>query len=335
MSSQFLALSLEDRSDILLAHAANSGRSAQILEKDVWVCWVLDALFTMPGALSMAFKGGTSLSKVYNAIDRFSEDVDITLDYRQLDDSVDPFAESTSRKQQDHLSKHLRELVAVHITEKIAPYFIARLASEFGFESEAVRADDENVWINYPSALRDNDEYVKEVVKLEFGGRNSIEPSDRHTIAPYLAELPTIVVPSATVTVLAAERTFWEKATLIHTELKRGEFRSGAERLSRHWYDLDRLARTDIGQRALADYPLLRDVVKVKKVFYRSGHANYDHCVSGKLRLVPTDEAVVKHLQDDYAEMVSAKMFYEDPPPFSEILEHLEILADHINTTIV
>ncbi len=101
MPDPFLVLGTSDRADVLLTHSARIGRSAQILEKDVWVCWVLDALFTMPGALPMAFKGGTSLSKVYDAIDRFSEDVDITIDYRHLDNSVDLFDASMSRNRQD------------------------------------------------------------------------------------------------------------------------------------------------------------------------------------------------------------------------------------------
>lgn len=331
MPDPFLALSSEQRADVLVTHAATTGRSAQILEKDVWVCWALDALFTMPDAFPMAFKGGTSLSKVYNAIDRFSEDVDVTIDYRHLDDSADPFAGSTSRKQQDSLSDRLRQRVAEHIAEVVTPHLRARLAAEFGLGPESTSHDHESVWVYYPSALQERDEYVRDAVKFEFGGRNSVEPSEQHTVAPYLAELPSMVFPSATVTVLAPERTFWEKATLIHAELSRSEFRFGAQRLSRHWYDLDQLARGNIGQRALDDHSLLRDVVKFKKVFYRSGQANYDLCATGGLRLVPTDTAVKNSLHDDYEQMISASMFYGVPPAFSEILEHLEDLANRVN----
>ena len=332
LPDQFLALSREQRADVLGAHAANTGRSAQVLEKDVWVCWALDALFTMPDAFPMAFKGGTSLSKVYNAIDRFSEDVDVTLDYRQLDDSVDPFAESTSRHQQDALTDRLRQRVAVRVAEVITPHLRARLANELGLGPDAVSFDHENIWVHYPSALEGRDEYVRDAVKLEFGGRNCIDPNERHTVTPYLAVLPTMVFPSATVTVLAPERTFWEKATLIHAELSRDEFRSGVQRLSRHWYDLDRMAQGEIGQRAGNDRSLLRDVVKVKKVFYRSRQANYDLCASGGLRLVPTTTAIAKSLQDDYEQMVGAGMFYGDSPVFSVILERLEDLAKRINS---
>ena len=99
MAEPFLSLKRHERGDILRTVAANSGRSAVILEKDIWVCWVLQALFSMSDLHPMAFKGGTSLSKVYGIIDRFSEDVDITLDYRAFNDGFDPFADSASRNQ--------------------------------------------------------------------------------------------------------------------------------------------------------------------------------------------------------------------------------------------
>ena len=99
MAEPFLSLDARERADILRTLAANSGRSAVILEKDIWVCWVLQALFSMPDPHPMAFKGGTSLSKVYGIIDRFSEDVDVTLDYRAFNDRFDPFADDASRNQ--------------------------------------------------------------------------------------------------------------------------------------------------------------------------------------------------------------------------------------------
>ncbi len=331
MPDPFLVLGTSDRADVLLTHSARIGRSAQILEKDVWVCWVLDALFTMPGALPMAFKGGTSLSKVYDAIDRFSEDVDITIDYRHLDNSVDLFDASMSRNRQDATSRRLRDLVKVHIEEVVVPHLQTRLSEEFGLEPKTVRYDDENVWVDYPNALQDRGEYVNDSVKLEFGGRNSIDPNERHHVAPYLSVLETMTFPRPMVTVLAAERTFWEKATLIHSELNRAEFRSRVDRLSRHWYDLDQLALRDIGKKALGDRALLEDVVRVKKAFYRSSTAKYDLCIAGELRLIPADDAVTQSLAQDYDEMIKARMFYDEPPNFDEILQRLEAIERSVN----
>ena len=111
MSEPFLKLPPDVRRDILKNAAAKLEPEAIILEKDVWLCWTLQTLFSMPNAHPMAFKGGTSLSKVYGAINRFSEDVDITLDYRAFDDDFDPFTEGASRTATKKFSERLRDYV--------------------------------------------------------------------------------------------------------------------------------------------------------------------------------------------------------------------------------
>jgi predicted nucleotidyltransferase component of viral defense system len=108
VAEAFLQLSAEEQADILQTHAGKLGRRAEHLEKDVWICWVLQGLFGMPSRLPMAFKGGTSLSKVYGAIRRFSEDVDVTVEYKSLDESIDPFDTKTSRTACDKYTEILR-----------------------------------------------------------------------------------------------------------------------------------------------------------------------------------------------------------------------------------
>jgi len=331
----FLNLSQEDRREILTKYASQSGKTARVLEKDVWVCWVLGALFTMPDRHPMAFKGGTSLSKVFDAINRFSEDVDVTIDYASLDSSIDPFDPTTTNNQRQRLTENLRGLVKDHVANSVADGLRDRLTSEFGMGSDAVALDSgepESVWVKYSSALDDSDEYLRDSVKLEFGGRNVITPSQPHTITPYLVEAQAdITFPSATVTVLAPERTFWEKATLIHAELGREDFRTSSDRLSRHWYDLDQLTLGPIGTAALASSELLEEVVKIKRVFFRSGFAEYDLCTTGRLRLVPTEESVASHLGADYTEMIRAGYFDGTQPQFEEILARLSDLEGQIN----
>ena len=121
MAEAFLSLDARERADILQTVAARSGRAAIILEKDIWVCWVLQALFSMPDPHPMAFKGGTSLSKVYRIIDRFSEDVDVTLDYRAFNDGFDPFADGASRNRIRLFSERLKDRVAKYIRDVVAP----------------------------------------------------------------------------------------------------------------------------------------------------------------------------------------------------------------------
>ena len=201
----------------------------------------------------MAFKGGTSLSKVYNAIFRFSEGVDITIAHNALDDSIDPFNQSSSRNARSRYSDTLKGKVATHVTDVVAPYTRGALDAELGLAPDAVELDPgnpENVFIHYPSAFDAAGDYLVHRVKVEFGGRNTIIPNEAHTIRPYVAEhAQGLAFPQAQVHVLAAERTFWEKATLIHAACGR-PLRQDSSRQSRHWYDLDRLAQSDIGARS-------------------------------------------------------------------------------------
>ena len=185
----FLSLAARDRKDTLETAAARLGRPAFILEKDVWLCWVLQALFAMPAHHPMAFKGGTSLSKVYGVIDRFSEDVDITLDYRAFDGAFDPFAPDVSRSRIERLSRHLSSSVAAYLRDIVGPALAAAAAGITTSGQHTVRVDDdgERVWFAYPSAVENPVGYLKSEVLLEFGGRNTIDPNERHEIVPDVA----------------------------------------------------------------------------------------------------------------------------------------------------
>ncbi len=332
----FLGLDRQTQQEIYLSVSEKTGLTGPILEKDVWMCWTLNVLFRMPGALPMAFKGGTSLSKVFNAISRFSEDIDVTIAYEALDDSIDPFDTSMSRNARDRYSAKLTSEVARHVGDVVAPHFRSTLAEEFAFDFERIERDDanpENLFIHYPSAFDEAGDYLASRVKVEFGGRNAIVPNETHVVAAYAAEhTQGLIFPRAKVQVLAAERTFWEKATLIHVACGR-PLREDSSRQSRHWYDLDRLAQSDIGKRALANRDLLVDVVKVKKVFFNSSTANYDACLAGGLALIPTGDSLTE-LKRDYFEMRAANMILGEAPDFDDIIDRLGRLANSINTPI-
>ena len=333
MAEPFLSLDARERADILRTVAANIGRSAVILEKDIWVCWVLQALFSMPDAHPMAFKGGTSLSKVYGIINRFSEDVDITLDYRAFNDGFDPFAEGASRNQTRLFSERLKARVASYIRDVVHPTLDAaaeRLAAD-GRHDIHVGDDGETIRFAYPSAVEGLGGYVRSEVLLEFGGRNVIDPNERHTIIPDLAALiPNLAYPAATVTVLSPARTFWEKATLIHVECRRRRLADRPERLSRHWFDLMCLADHDVGRAALSDRTLLAEVVRHKKVFFHAGNANHDQCLDGRLRLVP-DEDQLPALQSDYDAMRKARILSDEAPRFDALIKRTRILEADVN----
>ena len=189
----------------------------------------------------------------------------------------------------------------------------------------------EKIWVSFPSVVEEGDDYLKSSILIEFGGRNIIDPNEVHTISPYVKDVTTEVdYPVGEVVVLSPQRTFWEKATLIHVECNRGSMKGDAERLSRHWYDLVKLGQHESGKSAVKNRELLEDVIRHKKIFFNSGYANYDCCLKSELKLVP-DKDMLKSLTADYEKMVSAGMMYESPPSFDEVIDGLERLEGEIN----
>ncbi|QZA18765.1 nucleotidyl transferase AbiEii/AbiGii toxin family protein [Mycobacterium malmoense] len=326
----FLTLPPQDQRDAYLIASEELNRSATVLEKDVWVCWTLGALFRCPGMPAMAFKGGTSLSKIFNAISRFSEDIDVTMDHNGLAPGLDPY-EPKSGKQRGHDDETLRRLMCERSIDVLVPH-LRGLMAEVGLSEDMLltEKDGEVLTVHYPHLVEDRNPYYRESVKIEFGGRNMIEPNETHTVVPYMAAtFSNFAFPVCEVSVLSPMRTFWEKVTLAHAESNRPEFRN-AERTSRHWHDLAVLAEHEIGRAALLDVELLRDVVRVKERFFRSSTTQYDRCLSGEAKLLP-GEAGLSLLRADYQKMLDAEML-DDPLPFDELVERVRALQDAINT---
>lgn len=275
----FLALSREDQREAYLVGSEDLSRSATVLEKDVWVCWTFDALFRCPDVPDMAFKGGTSHSKIFNAISRFSEDIDVTVDHSGLAPDVDPYDPSTSQNQRDRDDKTLRKLLCECSNDLIAPH-LRSAAVEIGMPDDMLEIEDDGAVLNvrYPHLVNSPDPYYREGVKIEFGGRNMIEPNERHTVVPYMAQaFDSFAFPVGEVSVLSPMRTFWEKLTLAHAESNRPDFKN-ADRKSRHWYDLAVLADHDISRSAILEPDLLADVIRVKNRFYKTATARYELC---------------------------------------------------------
>lgn len=327
----YFGLSEKEKRQFLEAAAGRLGIEPRILEKDVWVCWSLRELFSLPeGAPRLAFKGGTSLSKVFGAIERFSEDVDVTVDYRFLGIKGDPHAEGLSQGELDRLLKQFVVEAARYISEDLLPRFAGRLEKDGGGE---VRIGDDplNLEVFFVSALATEAGYIRDHVRIEFGAKNSTEPSEIHRVRPDAAKAGfPVELPESDVTVLSPVRTFWEKATLAHAEFHRPQLRASAERMSRHWYDLARLARHEIGERALQHLDMLGTVAEHKRRFFRAGWARYETALQGTLRLVP-HAGLASMLRDDYAKMQENRMFVGEPPSFDEILSVVQELERSIN----
>ncbi len=259
--------------------------------------------------------------------------MDVTLDYRAFDDGFDPFDEGASRTAIRRFSKRLGGRVVSHVRNVVAPALddaAWRLAAD-GRYAVHVGDDGETVRFAYPSAVEAPDSYIAKEVLLEFGGRNVIDPNERHAIVPDMAALTDgLDYPAATVTVLSPARTFWEKATLIHAACHRRRLTNRPDRLSRHWFDLACLAAHPVGRAALANRTLLADVVRHKTVFFHAGNANYDRCLDGRLRLVPDDDQLPA-LQSDYDAMRGARIVGDGAPAFDTLIERVRALETEAN----
>ncbi len=334
MADYFLNLPKKQRFALLQQYAPATDMLPFILEKDIWVCWALQQLFAMPNPLQMAFKGGTSLSKVYQVIDRFSEDIDITVDYRGF---VEVVKGTESRSEIMRLSEKLKNFLLEYTKDKIKPYFEKVMSEQFGQGAGQIdlSGDGEKLYIHYPSAFDDKSVgYLSSSVLLEFGGRNITEPNEERKVSPYISRvLSGYLFPDPIVTVLALQRTYWEKATLIHVECNRPNERPEKSRLSRHWYDLYQMSNNLSDFQSLDAYKILHDVVRYKKVFFHYSYANYDLCLTGSLQLVPKGKLQTA-LEVDFKSMIDVGMFYNEPPSFQKILDRLTQVEQILNESI-
>jgi len=325
-------LPAQDRRDIFSEAAAHLGIRPTIIEKDFWACVTLKLLFQKSRfAKSLVFKGGTSLSKAHGLIERFSEDIDLVLDWTLIGFGVgqrNPMQDFTSKGKQDHFNKEINRLAAVYIAETLCPELEDLLRREDVGLSAAVDLNDPHtVNIRYPAAFTET--YIRPEVRLEIGPLASWVPSATHVIRPYAFDvLPQVFEdPACTVVAIAAERTFWEKATILHQEAHRKT--RIPPRYSRHYYDLYKLAVSRVRKSALADPGLLADVVAFKQRFYPSSWARYDLAVPGSLKLLPVSSPQVKGLAQDYEAMQI--MLFGTPPEFDEILRELKTLEAEIH----
>ena len=286
--------------------------------------WTLDQIFALPFAESLTFKGGTSLSKVYRAIDRFSEDIDLTYDIRALlPDEVSagndwlPATRSKAKDVTDAVEKRLPVWIEREVQ---AP--LAKAVTAFDMRA-TVRAEGDEAYVEY-EPLSEGTAYVRPIVRLEFGARATGEPNHKaHMTCDAAEHVTDVAFPTADPSTMDVERTFWEKATAIHVYCHQGRFRGG-DRFARHWYDLTRLDRSGLAARALAAKDVARAVAKHKALFFREKDAagnviDYTAAVTGGLSLVPSEEPY-HALGDDYARMVDAGLLFEEAEPFDKLM---------------
>jgi len=341
---RFLELPEQERKDVFEAEAEELDTLPSYIEKDFWVCLVLDILYNGLNAdhPRLLFKGGTSLSKAYKLIQRFSEDVDFTV-FRQdigFDESKDPAASGISGKERDRRSISLMEDSSQYICNKLRNDLEA-MALTMALGCSVIRdtedKDESTLLFHYPSLFADGSPaYIQPRVKLEGGGRSALDPHEELVIEPFINRILTdwdFSVPN--IISIRPERTFWDKVMILHGwycgHRDEGRLPNDRQRISRHYYDVAMIHKTDLGLQAVSDTKLREDVRQHKILFFKKAWMKLDEAVPGSLHLVPQGK-LLQNLQDDYQAMQG--MMLGNAPPFEAIVEELENIETAINQEI-
>jgi len=336
----FLHSSPQQRKKACLELQDEMNLNAQSVEKDLWVCWALRELFTLPGiGEHLTFKGGTSLSKAWQLINRFSEDIDLIVDKSALGFGGDAAPEKApSKKQRKARLEALMDACRQWVQGTLQPAFAVRIAAVLGdtgwrLEVDPEMPDGQCLLLHYPSAFENEAGYIKAIVKIELGARSDDWPHLDRPIQPYLAERFPQIMPEGPfpVRVLAAERTFWEKACLLHEETFRPADKPRKLRMARHYYDLWCLLRAGVGERALADNALFQRVAEHRGIFFRYAWVDYTTHRPGTFRLSPP-AVQLANWRSDYQAMLGP-MFFGDAPDFDEIMRAVSEFEKTFNAT--
>lgn len=341
---EVLKADAETRAGLFGTTAQRLGTTPQNAEKDFWVCWTLDALFNgRSGGPRLLFKGGTSLSKGFGLIRRFSEDVDVTV-FR------DDLGQAYSFEQLEEMSGKKRGKALDAIKEACEHYINGELLEQLkvmAAETEArtglpagqltVASDpdeSQSLLISYPTVTA-ADAYIDKLVRIESGAKSALDPNSVKTIVPYCSEdIPDLDLSVPNITVVDAERTFWDKVVILHGRRRwfenRGKLLGGGHRVSRHYYDVHELMNSDLGQQAAKDVKLGADCVAHARMFFNRPAFDLESAHSPTFKLTPEGD-MYNELRRDYAAM--ANMIFGEPPAFEAIVEVVAILEEAINST--
>ena len=339
LAARFLALSPERRALAFEQAAAGQAGQAVILEKDFWVSWLLGLLFAQPAlAPYVVFKGGTSLSKVFGVIDRFSEDIDLCLIPEFVGADAVGFDALTSRVKRDAAVLEMQRLCGEKAQQVVFPLLEKAITDALGQPSAdtwlryELDADAKSpiLYFRYPVTQQRGFAYVAREVKLELGTLTDQQPTGRYPVRPLLADAYPALFEGwdCMVTALELQRTFWEKATILHSEFHRPAESPTPARYARHYFDMAKLLGHPQASQFLADRAQCARVVDWKSRVFARGWARYDLARHGSFRLVPS-EARQPALAQDYATM--RPMFMSEPPPFADLMRQLADAEQTIN----
>ena len=343
--NQIIAATDDERAGLFNTTAQRKGTTAQNIEKDFWVSWCLDVLFN--GLINhhrMLFKGGTSLSKGFGLIDRFSEDIDITV-YRAdlgIDTSIEELKDYTSsklkktrKKIEENCENYITGELLTNCTEIITETVERNRLSTDQFQIVSDPEHKQTLKLYYPQAKIDqHDSYVERVVKLEFGAKSALCPNTKCTINPYIDDdMANLDFGVQNITTIIPERTLWDKIIILHS-LKgwfdnKNELRGGGDRESRHYYDVFQLLQSETGRNALNDIDLGSECVLQSRVFFYRKQFNLEMAKPPTFSILP-EGRMLSELRNDYEAM--SGMIFGNPPRFEDIIDCIRDLEKELNT---
>ena len=323
-------LQTNERTELFQATAISMGMQPNVIEKDFWVCFMIDHLFhDCKYQNAFVFKGGTSLSKAYHVIERFSEDIDLIFDWRNIANNVNPWDER-SRTKQDQFNKKINAEAAKFYEEELVPQLNREMEEKLG-EGKWIAIDDEDEMVvnfNYPQIFEA--EYLRSCVRLEIGPLAEWVPSHETVITPFAAEKYPALFGQKDTSVLTidVERTFWEKLTILHKIANFPEEKPLPVRYARHLYDVYNMGNSWVKESAFRRKELLEKDVAFKQKFYYAKGAHYETATLGSIMLAP-GENLRKALEEDYQAM--RNMIYGKMPEYEEMIDFLKQLEEEVH----
>jgi len=323
---KWLALSINEQKEVIDVSAAHLALPNYAVEKDLWVTECLRQTFDLSFAKHLVFKGGTSLSKAWKVIDRFSEDIDLTIDYRYLG-FTDEINGTQLRKLRRQAQAFVKDQFFPELKEKLQT-FPLRLSLEQS--SDSVK-DSYKIFITY-DPLTPHTPYVLPKITLEIGGRSLHEPNTLRPIASMIHEvLPDLPYLDGefSVSVANVEKTFLDKLFLLHEIFQCSPRQMSIERMSRHLYDVNRIGQTEYAESAINDHQLYHDIVSHRRVFTHIRDVDYDLHFPPNLNPTPP-EHLFRQWSEDYKK-TKEQMIVGEAPSFEKLIQSIQIIADQIN----
>lgn len=336
---KYIDLSKEDRIDVLDRVSTELNiKQREVIEKDWWVTAVLRALFNLPYAQHLSFKGGTSLSKCWHLINRFSEDIDIAIDREYLGFSGKLSRTQISDKLRRATCSFVRETMQYDLAEQLYKNGITKDKYQVNVDITSISTTDpETININYDSALTfsvesENGLYILPKVKVEVSGRSMSEPVSEvpiESMIDYIYPKAPFAEPKFNVRTVLPERTFLEKIFLLHEEFAKDKELIKIERMSRHMYDIGQMLKTPIAESAIRNKQLYRQVVEHRRTFIGLRGFDYDSLYPNTLNFIPPT-SIIEQWKADYENML-IHMIYGETVSFEELVNNLFELNKCIN----